>query len=279
MESIIFPSKIKIKNNDLPNEATVTVEPCYYGYGMTLGNALRRVMLSSLPGAAATAVKIKGIQHEFSAIPHVKEDTIEVILNLKQLRLKVHSDEPVKLSLRKKGEGAVKASDIEKNSDVEVVNPDLEIATITNKNGELDMEITVSQGRGYVPVEARPKDKLEVGTIMIDSIYTPVKNIGYKVENVRVGDITNYDKLIFNIETDGSISPEEALKQSSQILIEHFNLLLDANEGNNEEATEEEVAEESEEVESDEASEAEIETEEVVAEEDDKKKKKRKNKI
>lgn len=227
MEPIILPSKIEIKKGKLPNEAVITVEPCYYGYGTTLGNALRRVILSSLPGAAVTAVKIKGVQHEFSTIPHVKEDVIEIILNLKQLRMRVYSAEPVRLILKAKGEREVKAKDIEKSSDVEIVNPDLHIANLTHKNADLEMEIFVSQGRGYVPVEAREKEKLEVGMIAVDSIFTPIKNIGYKVENVRVGDITNYDKLILNIETDGTITPEEALKQAAQILINHFNLFLE----------------------------------------------------
>lgn len=226
MESIILPSKIEIKKGKLPNEATVIVEPCYYGYGTTLGNALRRVIISSLPGAAVTAVKIKGVQHEFSTIPHVKEDVIEVLLNLKQLRMKVHSAEPVRLVLKAKGEKEVTAKDIEKSSDVEIINKDLHIAEMTNKNAELEMEIFVSQGRGFVPVEAREKEKLELGAIAVDSIFTPIKNIGYKVENVRVGDITNYDKLILDIETDGTITPEDALEQGVNLLIDHFNLLL-----------------------------------------------------
>lgn len=222
-----MPSKIEIKKGKLPNEAFVTVEPCHYGYGTTLGNALRRVILSSLPGAAVTAVKIKGVQHEFSTIPHVKEDVVEIILNLKQLRMKVFSAEPVRLTLKADGEKEVAAKDIEKSADVEIANPDLHIAELTNKNAELEMEIFVSQGRGYVPVEAREKEKTEVGMIAVDSIFAPIKNIGYKVENVRVGDITNYDKLILDIETDGTIKPEEALRQSAQILIDHFNLFLD----------------------------------------------------
>jgi DNA-directed RNA polymerase subunit alpha len=226
MEPIILPSKIEIKKGKLPNEAVVTVEPCYYGYGTTLGNALRRVIISSLPGAAVTAVKIKGVQHEFSTIPHVKEDVVEVLLNLKQLRMKVHSAEPVRLVLRAKGEREATAKDIEKTSDVEIINTDLHIVEMTNKNADLEMEIFVSQGRGYVPVEAREKEKLEIGAIAIDSIFTPIKNIGYKVENVRIGDITNYDKLILSIETDGTITPEDALEQGVNLLIDHFNLFL-----------------------------------------------------
>ncbi len=245
MEPIILPSKIEIKKGKLPNEAVVTVEPCYYGYGTTLGNALRRVIISSLPGAAATAVKIKGVQHEFSTIPHVKEDVIEVLLNLKQLRMKVYSTEPVRLVLKAKGEKEVTAKDIEDSADVEIINKDLHIAEMTSKNADLEMEIFVSQGRGYVPVEAREKEKLELGAIAIDSIFTPIKNIGYKVENVRVGDITNYDKLTLNIETDGTIAPEEALEQGVKLLTDHFNLFL-GKPAAEEESVKEETAEETE---------------------------------
>lgn len=226
MEPIILPSKIEIKKGKNPNEAIVTVEPCYYGYGTTLGNTIRRVILSSLPGAAVTAVKIKGVQHEFSTIPHVREDVVEILLNLKQLRLKVFSTEPVRLVLKAKGEKEATAADIVKSSDVEIVNKDLCIATLTNKNADLEIEIFVEQGRGFLPVEAREKEKLELGAIAIDAIFTPIKNIGYKVENVRVGDITNYDRLILDIETDGTITPEDALKQSVHLLIDHFNLFL-----------------------------------------------------
>ncbi len=263
-----MPSKIEIKKGKLPNEAVITVEPCYYGYGTTLGNSLRRVIMSSLPGAAVTAVKIKGVQHEFSTIPHVKEDVVEVLLNLKQLRLKIFSSEPVRLTMRVKGEKEATAGDIDKSSDVEIINPDLHIATLTNKNADLEMEIFVSQGRGYVPVEAREKEKLELGAIAIDSIFAPIKNIGYKVENVRVGDITNYDKLILDIETDGSITPEEAVHQGAQLLIDHFNLFL---EGGKEEKVEEKKASKKEEkVETEEIEKTPVE--ETVVEETAKKK-------
>jgi DNA-directed RNA polymerase subunit alpha len=227
MEQIILPSKIEIQKGKNPNEETVIVEPCYYGYGTTLGNALRRVLLSSLPGAAVTAVKIKGAQHEFSAVPHVKEDLIEIILNLKQLRLKVFTDEVVRLFLKAKGEREVKAKDIEKDANVQIANPDLRLATLTSKDADLEMEIFVSRGRGYVPTEAREEEKLEIGTIAVDAIFTPIRNVGVKVEPVRVGRITNYDKLILDIETDGTITPFEALTQSVQILIDHFNLIKD----------------------------------------------------
>jgi len=277
MESIILPSKIEIKKGKLPNEAVVTVEPCYYGYGTTLGNALRRVIMSSLPGAAVTAVKIKGVQHEFSTIPHVKEDVVEIILNLKQLRLKVFSAEPVRLTMRVRGEKEATAADIDKSADVEIINPDSHIATLTNKNADLEMEIFVSQGRGYVPVEAREKEKLELGAIAIDSIFTPIRNIGYKVENVRVGDITNYDRLVLNIETDGSITPREALHQGVQLLIDHFNLFLEGAKEGEAEVKEKVIGKKEEKVEIQEAEAA--PAEEAPAEEKAKKKRGRPKKV
>lgn len=226
MEEILLPSKIELTPGEDASHAILTVEPCFHGYGTTLGNALRRVMLSSLPGAAVTAVKIKGTQHEFSAIPGVKEDTLEVILNLKQLRLRVFTDEPVRLHLRAKGDKEVTGADIEATSEVEIVNPDVHIATMTDKKAELEMEIFVGKGRGFVTVEERSKEKNELGMLAIDAIYSPVRDVGYRVENVRVGQITNYDKLIMNIETDGTITPDEAVDQSVKILLDHFSLVM-----------------------------------------------------
>ncbi len=231
MESISLPSKIEILPGKKSNEATASIQPCYPGYGTTLGNALRRVLLSSLPGAAVTAFKIKGVSHEFSAIPHVKEDVVEIALNLKQLRLKVFSAEPVKLELKVKGEKQAKAGDIKANSDVEIVSTDLVIANLTNKDAELDMEIIVSQGRGYIPTEAREKEELEVGMITVDSIYTPVVNVGFQIENVRVGQMTNYENLILTIETDGTITPKDALEQANKVLIDHLNFVDDQLQG------------------------------------------------
>ncbi len=226
MEQILLPSKIDFKEGKNKNEGILVVEPCYQGYGTTLGNALRRVLLSSLPGAAVTAVKIKGVTHEFSSLPYIKEDVIEIILNLKQLRLRIFSEEPVRLTLKIKGKKEVKAKDIEKSSQVEIVNPDLPIATLTNDKAELEIEIFASQGRGYVPTESQDKKDLELGTIAIDSVFTPIRNVGFKVEDTRVGQITNYDKLTLNIETDGTISPKEALKQAVSTLNDYFELLL-----------------------------------------------------
>ncbi len=226
MELFLLPSKINYKKGEKENEAVLTIEPLFFGYGTTVANALRRVLLSSLPGAAVTAVKIKSVDQEFSAIDNVKEDALNIILNLKNLRVKVYSDEPVKLKLKVKGEKIVTAKDIEKNSDVEIVNTDLEIATLTDKKAELEMEITVEKGRGYLPVEERDRGDIEIGTMLVDAIFSPVKNVGYSVDNMRVGDITDYDKLTMTIETDGSITPEEAVTQATKILIDHFNLLL-----------------------------------------------------
>ncbi|MFH0815125.1 MAG: DNA-directed RNA polymerase subunit alpha [Candidatus Falkowbacteria bacterium] len=223
MDKFLLPSKIRYEEIE-NNKANLIVEPLYFGYGTTIGNMLRRVLLSSLPGAAVTAVKINGVAQEFSAIPNVKEDVLEICLNLKGLRLKVFSDEAVKLTLKAKGEKRVTAKDIEKNSSVEIANPELHIATISDKAGVLEMEITVEKGRGYWPTEERKKQDLEIGTIMVDALFTPVVNVGYQVENTRVGDITNYDKLTMNIETDGTITPKEAVEQVIKILGDHLSL-------------------------------------------------------
>lgn len=229
MEDILLPSKIEILPSERDNESILVMEPFFHGYGHTVGNALRRVLLSSLQGAAVTAVKIKGASHEFQAIPNVKEDVLEIILNLKQLRMKVFSDEPVKLTLHAKGDKKVTGKDILANSDVEIANPGLHIATLTDKGGELEMEITVAKGRGYVATEERGKERGELGTIAIDALYSPVRSVGYKVDDVRVGQVTNYDKLTLTIETDGTVDADEAIRQSAKILIDHFALLTGLN--------------------------------------------------
>ena len=226
MENLLLPSSIRFEPSERPNEGVLIIEPCFHGYGTTLGNALRRVLLSSLPGAAVTAVKIKGVNHEFQPIENVKEDALEIILNLKSLRLKVFNDEPVVLSLTSKGKKIVTAGDIDANADVEIVNPEIPIATVTSDDGELEMEITVMRGRGYSSTEERTNEVHDLGTISIDSLFSPIRNVGYRVEDTRVGEITNFDRLIMNIETDGTISPEDAVRESVQILIDHFNLLV-----------------------------------------------------
>lgn len=230
MESLLLPSKIRYAPGERTNEGVLTVEPCSPGYGTTIGNALRRVLLSSLPGAAVTAVKIKGVDHEFSTIPHVKEDVLEVILNLKALRIKLHGDEPVKLFLSAKGEKTITAADFEKDAQVEIVNPDFVIATLTDKKASLEMEVTIGPGRGYRSTEERAKEKLELGNIAIDALYSPVLSVSYKVDATRVGEKTDYDKLILRVETDGTLSPKDAIQRAVSILLDHFNLLTNIEE-------------------------------------------------
>lgn len=225
MEQFSLPTHIELIKDKDPRKATLIVEPCHPGYGTTVGNTLRRVLLSSLPGAAVTAVRIQNIDHEFSAIPSVKEDVVQIILNLKQLRLKVFSSETVRLTLEARGEREVTAADIGPNADVEISNPDLHIATLTAPEASVQMEIFVRQGRGYVPTEEREGEKPEIGVIAIDSVFTPIRSVGYRVEDVRVGQKTNYDKLTLTVETDGTIDPADAITQATQILLDHFGLL------------------------------------------------------
>lgn len=226
MQTIVSPKKIEFKKEKGQNQAVVSIEPCYPGYGVTLSNSLRRVLLSSLPGAAVVGVKIKGADHEFMALPHIKEDVLEIILNLKKLRLKVYSEEAVKLTLDVYGEKEVKAGLIEKNSQVEIINPDLTLAHITDMAGSLNMEIFVSQGRGYETIEERDRsEKHEIGYIEMDSIFSPVLSVGLNVENVRVGKMTNWERLVLNITTDGTITPEEAFKEAVEILVKQFSSL------------------------------------------------------
>lgn len=220
---IQLPSIKTVKEDG--NRATFAVEPLYSGYGMTLGNSLRRVILSSLGGSAVTAVKIDSVAHEFSTIDGVKEDVVEIILNLKKLRFKVYSDEPQFLILTKKGKGVVTAADIKTNADIEVVNSDQPIATIDSDKAQIGMEIKVEKGRGYIPVESRENEKLEVGMIAVDAIYSPIKRVRYNVENTRVGQVTDLDRLVLEVETDGSISPSEAVTQAAEILVNHFSVI------------------------------------------------------
>lgn len=222
METIFLPSKMHFAPGAVANESILTIEPLHHGYGTTVGNSLRRVLLSSLPGAAVTAMKIKGVQHEFSTVPGVKEDVLDIMLNIKKLRMRVHSEEPVILKLVTNKVGVVTAEAIEKNADVEIANPELELATITDAKTPFDMEITVSRGRGYVPTEERDSAPTEIGVIAVDAMFSPVRNVGFRVENTRVGEITNYDKLIMNITTDGTVTPQEAVEQTTKILLNHF---------------------------------------------------------
>lgn len=216
-----LPEQVKILKKE-GSRATFEISPLMPGYGATIANPLRRVLLSSLEGAAVTAIKIKGIDHEFSTVPGVMEDVIQIILNVKRIRFKLHSEGPVKITLNAKGEKAVTAADIKTTSDVEVINPDQHIATLTDKKAEFEVEFDIERGIGYVPVEQRQKDKLAIGVIAIDAIFSPVRMVNFTVENVRVGQRIDFHKITIDIETDGSIEPEEALKRGSEILIKHF---------------------------------------------------------
>lgn len=206
------------------------LEPLERGFGTTIGNALRRVMLSSLPGSAITSVKIEGVMHEFQKIDGVVEDVTAIVLALKSIVIKNHSEEDKVIRLYADKEGAVTAGDIEKDADIEIVNPDLVIANLV-KGGKLDMEMTVSNGRGYVDSKANQKllGENKVGVIAIDSLYSPIERVSYEVESARVGQNENFDKLIMNVYTNGSITPEEAMALSAKILIEHFNIVTDLN--------------------------------------------------
>jgi len=207
------------------NHSKFEILGCYPGYGATLGNAIRRVLLSSLEGAAARSVKIKGVSHEFTSIPGVMEDAVQILLNLKQLRFRLHGDETVKVTLKAKGEGDVKAGDIKAPSSVEIVNPDQRIATLTDKKAEFEMELEIGKGIGYVPVEAREHEEREIGMIALDAIYTPVRRVNYEIENMRVGKRTDYDKVSIEVVTDGSITPEEAFAKAIAILVEQFSAI------------------------------------------------------
>jgi len=214
-----------VEMNDDYTYGKFTVEPLERGYGTTLGNSLRRILLSSLPGAAVTSVKINGVLHEFSTIPGVVEDVTDIILNLKSISLKLHSDEEKVLRIEADAEGVVKAGDIIGDADVEILNPDLVIATLSD-NAKLSMEITVSKGRGYVSAERNKKNEHIIGVIPVDSVFTPVRKVNYNVENTRVGQITDYDKLTIEVWTDGSIRPDEAISLSAKILSEHLRLFI-----------------------------------------------------
>ncbi len=218
------------------------VEPLERGYGTTLGNSLRRILLSSLPGAAANSVQIDGVLHEFSTITGVVEDVTEIILNLKSLSLKIHSDEEKILEIDAEGEGTISAGDIRTDSDVEILNPDLHIATLS-KDARLHLRIFANRGRGYVQADRNKNDEQSIGVIPIDSIYTPITRVNYSIENTRVGQVTNYDKLTLEVWTDKSIRPEEAVSLGAKILTEHLMLFV----GLTDEAKEAEIMVEKEE--------------------------------
>jgi DNA-directed RNA polymerase subunit alpha len=226
MQTIAKPQKIKFEKGKDASQGKMIIEPCVPGYGITLGNSLRRVLLSSLPGSAIVGVKIKGATHEFSTLGNLKEDILEFVMNLKNLRLKIHTDEIVKLNLTVHGEKKIKASDIEKNAEVEIINSNLNIGTITDMSGNLEMEIFVSNGMGFETVSKRESKSKELGYIEIDSIFSPIISVGVNIEYVRVGKMTNWEKLIIDTKTDGTMTVEEAFKQSVEILIDQFSALI-----------------------------------------------------
>ena len=208
------------------------VEPLERGYGITLGNSLRRIMLSSLPGAAVSQIKIEGVLHEFSSIPGVKEDVTEIVMNIKSLAIKNNSDtnEPKTAYIEYEGEGVVRASDIQVDQDIEILNPDLVIATLSGNDTKLYMELTITKGRGYVSADKNKTDDLPIGVIAIDSIYTPVERVNVTVENTRVGQITDYDKLTLDVYTNGTLVPDEAVSLAAKVLSEHLSLFIDLSE-------------------------------------------------
>ena len=223
--TIVLPSKPKIVS-EADFSGSYEIDGLYPGYGHTLGNSLRRIILSSLPGAAVVAVKIEGIQHEFSVIPGVKEDAITILLNLKRIRFNVVSDEPQTLALKAKGVKEVTAGDIKLSGGVEILNPELIIATLTDKSADLNMEIIVEKGLGFVSKEVLQKNRVDIGQITLDAIFTPIRRVSYEVENMRVGDRTDFNRLKIFIETDGTITPKEALEKSIETMINQLKAIV-----------------------------------------------------
>jgi DNA-directed RNA polymerase subunit alpha len=217
----------KIKETKIDETKSIfVIEPLYPGYGSTIGNALRRVLLSSLPGCAISSVKLEGVAHEFSAIPHVKEDMIEIIMNLRKIVFKSFSDEPITIEINEKGPKTISASDFKLKSGIEILNPEQHIATL-DKSANFNLEVIVEKGRGFIPTEEKDVEKSDIGRIAVDSVFSPVKHVNMKVEHTRVGQMTNYDKVELEVITDGSVSAKEALKEASVILVEHFNYIAE----------------------------------------------------
>lgn len=223
--NVTLPSKPRIVSEE-QFQGVYEIDGLFPGYGHTLGNSLRRIILASLPGATITHVKIEGVQHEFSTIAGVKEDVITILLNLKRIRFQLHGDEAVKISLKKSGVGEVTAADILAPSQISILNPDQHIAGITQKGTEIEMELTIERGLGYVPREVHQKEKVEIGTIALDAVFTPIRRANYEVENMRVGDRTDYNRLRLSIETDGTITPREALERSIEIMIHQLKAVI-----------------------------------------------------
>ncbi len=225
----IIPTAQKIEFDSLTeHKGQYTIQPLYPGYGTTLGNALRRVLLSSIPGSAITSVKVNNVEHEFSPIDYVKEDVVDILLNLKQVNLSIdeeNPEEPLTIKISKTGEGKVTAGDFKCPTQVKIANPDLHIATLTDKVAKLEIECGVEQGMGYLPTENQDKDKLEIGRIAVDAIFTPINHVNFHIEHVRVGEMTNWDKLILSIETNGTITCRQAFEHAVNILTQQFQAL------------------------------------------------------
>ncbi len=222
--NIILPSKLTVVS-EVDTKGVYEIDGLYPGYGHTLGNSLRRIILSSLPGAAITSIKIDGAEHEFSVLDGVKEDVIMILLHLKQVRFRLHSDEPQKVTLSVKGPKVVTASDITVSGQVEVLNKDLYIAEVTGK-ASLSIEMTVEKGLGFISKDMHQKNKMEIGAIALDAIFTPIRRVAYEVENMRVGDKTNHNRLRMTIETDGTLTPKEALENSITIMVEQLQTIV-----------------------------------------------------
>lgn len=223
--TIVLPSKPRIVSEE-KFSGVYEIDGLYPGYGHTLGNSLRRIILSSLPGAAITSVKIAGAPHEFSVLSGVKEDVITILLNLKQVRMAVASSEPQTITLKVKGVKDVTAADIKVSGQVEVLNPEQPIATLTDKNSELDIEMTIEKGLGFVTKDVREKNRVDIGAIALDAIFTPIRRVSYEVENMRVGDRTDFNRLRIAISTDGTLSPKEALEKSIEIMINQLKAVV-----------------------------------------------------
>lgn len=225
-QELIKPNKVDVSTNKDPNRfGTVVVEPLERGYGLTLGNALRRVLLSSLQGAAVTSIKIDGVLHEFSSIPGVREDVTDIVLNIKNLAIRMQAEGSKKLTLSAEGPLEVKAGMIQTSGDIEIINPDLVICTLGDK-AKLNIELTVSNGKGYRPAAQNRHEDAPIGVIPVDSIFSPVRRVSYKVEDTRVGQITDYDKLVLDIETNGSVKPEDAVAFAARILQEQLSVFV-----------------------------------------------------
>jgi len=224
-QDLIKPSKLDIQNSKDERKAQIIVEPLERGFGITLGNALRRVLLSSLQGAAVTSIKIDGVLHEFSSIPGVREDVTDIVLNIKALNIRMHSPEKKRVRLQATGPGVITAGQIESDADVEIVDKDQVICTL-DKGAKINMEMTVETGKGYVPASMNRPDEAPIGLIPIDALYSPVRKVTYRVENSRVGQVTDYDKLILSIETDGTATPENAVAFAARIIQDQLQLFI-----------------------------------------------------